>query len=56
MKKRMASCELCGKEASFVCGKCQHTVYCSKDHQLEHWRTHKDQCMTFKDAQRTKDE
>ena len=38
-------CALCGAKASFTCGQCKMAMYCSRDHQKEHWKSsHKALC------------
>jgi len=39
-------CSLCGNPAPFNCGKCKVTSYCSKEHQVAHWKLygHKVNC------------
>ena len=37
-------CIVCGKEASKLCSACQTTHYCSKEHQVAHWKEHKSNC------------
>ncbi|XP_041725969.2 prolyl hydroxylase EGLN3-like isoform X2 [Coregonus clupeaformis] len=35
-------CELCGKMENLLkCGRCRNSFYCSKEHQKQHWKTHK---------------
>lgn len=38
-------CELCGKMESLMkCGRCRSSFYCSKEHQRQDWRKHKQVC------------
>lgn len=41
-------CSLCGNPAPFNCGKCRMASYCSKEHQVAHWKLygHKVNCGT----------
>ena len=38
-----ACCELCEKPG-YLCTGCRVVAYCSKEHQAQHWRTHKSAC------------
>ncbi|XP_072107164.1 egl nine homolog 1 isoform X3 [Mobula birostris] len=39
------SCELCGKmEKLLLCGRCKRSFYCSKEHQKQDWKKHKQVC------------
>lgn len=38
-------CQLCGKRASMMCGKCFSTRYCSEECQKRDWPSHKPSCM-----------
>lgn len=40
-------CGQCGAAASLRCGGCSVVHYCSKEHQRQHWATHKAQCWPF---------
>jgi len=37
-------CPVCSIEGTKLCGGCRQVAYCSKEHQLEHWKIHKSQC------------
>ncbi|KAF5885698.1 egl nine 1-like [Clarias magur] len=38
-------CELCGKMENLMrCGRCRSSFYCSKDHQKQDWKKHKQVC------------
>lgn len=39
-----AHCIVCGKEAPLCCSACKTLHYCSKDHQVAHWKLHKVNC------------
>jgi hypothetical protein len=46
---QLAKCGLCeAKEARRgdfpVCGACKQVAYCTREHQKQHWRTHKPHC------------
>ncbi|KAH8370423.1 hypothetical protein KR093_003406, partial [Drosophila rubida] len=41
------SCALCGARAAQVCAACRNVVYCSREHQKQHWRQHKTQCKCY---------
>ena len=39
-------CAVCHREAHFSCSRCMKVYYCSKDHQVEHWKSlHKKECQ-----------
>ncbi|CAB0010471.1 unnamed protein product [Nesidiocoris tenuis] len=40
-------CPVCKKEGAHLCSACKLVSYCSKEHQKEHWPTHKAQCQPF---------
>lgn len=40
-------CEICDREANYLCGDCKSVAYCSNEHRLEHWKSHKDQCKVL---------
>lgn len=44
-----SSCGVCGQAASQRCSKCKSLSYCSKEHQKQHWRLHKQICEMFVD-------
>ena len=53
----MPSCALCSSSlAPFRCGKCRAVVYCSAEHQKEHWKTHKISCLASHDACKPKEQ
>jgi hypothetical protein len=37
-------CEICNENARFNCSQCKIVFYCSKDHQIQDWVTHKKKC------------
>jgi plasmid rolling circle replication initiator protein Rep len=37
-------CNLCENKATYQCGKCKITRYCSKECQIEDWERHKKIC------------
>lgn len=37
-------CAVCKQKASSKCSKCCIVFYCSKDHQKDDWKTHKNIC------------
>ncbi|KAG7176014.1 SET domain-containing protein SmydA-8-like [Homarus americanus] len=45
------SCAVCGSPASQRCAKCHLTAYCSKDHQRQHWKTHRSLCSPYRVCQ-----
>ncbi|XP_067840240.1 egl nine homolog 1 isoform X2 [Heptranchias perlo] len=43
--KQDQSCGLCGKmEKLLLCGRCKRSFYCSKEHQKQDWKMHKQIC------------
>ena len=45
------SCAVCGITAGVsACSGCGGTFYCSKEHQVEHWKAHKKDCAAAKEA------
>ncbi|XP_056464950.1 egl nine homolog 1 isoform X3 [Gadus macrocephalus] len=41
-ERERSYCELCGKMENLLkCGRCRSSFYCSKEHQKQHWGTHK---------------
>lgn len=42
---------MCGSGASQRCSRCHVTSYCGRDHQKQHWRTHKMQCRPYEVAE-----
>ncbi|MPC50943.1 Protein msta, isoform A [Portunus trituberculatus] len=47
-KMVVGACAVCGCPASQRCGKCHLTAYCSKDHQKQHWKTHRTECSPYR--------
>lgn len=46
-------CELCGKmEDLMKCGRCRSSFYCSKDHQKQDWKKHKQVCKQAESSPR----
>lgn len=45
-------CEVCGVSASLQCSQCRRVYYCSRQHQITHWKVggHKIQCAKIKDG------
>ncbi|XP_057378366.1 SET domain-containing protein SmydA-8-like [Daphnia carinata] len=41
-------CAVCRAKASQICGGCGEIAYCAKEHQKQHWSTHKTQCKPYK--------
>uniref|UniRef100_H2Z0Z0 MYND-type domain-containing protein n=1 Tax=Ciona savignyi TaxID=51511 RepID=H2Z0Z0_CIOSA len=37
-------CEVCGNHGTKLCSRCKKVQYCSKHHQVLHWKSHKHQC------------
>eukprot|EP00055_Hartaetosiga_balthica_P015028 m.86385 g.86385 ORF g.86385 m.86385 type:complete len:160 (-) comp8757_c4_seq1:823-1302(-) len=37
----------CTKKSHKRCAKCKVVFYCSRDHQVNHWKTHKEECRLF---------
>jgi len=37
-------CATCGASAALRCSKCKQVHYCSREHQRQHWKTHKPSC------------
>lgn len=40
-------CVSCGAPAQLKCSACQAVAYCSRDHQKQHWKSHKASCRPF---------
>ena len=41
-------CAVCGIDKKLqLCGRCKSVSYCSKSHQKEHWKQHKNECAVF---------
>ncbi|BES92705.1 MYND finger [Nesidiocoris tenuis] len=40
-------CLVCTQPASSRCSSCRAASYCSKEHQKQHWKTHKNQCIPY---------
>ncbi|UXI17006.1 Neuronal membrane glycoprotein M6-a [Sarcoptes scabiei] len=46
------SCEICGATENLKsCGRCLQANYCSREHQLAHWKEHKRWCQQISDNQ-----
>ena len=41
-------CAVCRSKATQICGGCGEVSYCAKEHQKQHWPTHKSQCKPYK--------
>jgi len=39
------NCAVCGEPGRSRCSVCREARYCSKKHQVKHWKTHKQQCI-----------
>lgn len=42
------ACGVCGTEAALVCGGCSSVFYCGKEHQKQHWGSHRKECLPYK--------
>ncbi|XP_052128934.1 SET domain-containing protein SmydA-8-like [Frankliniella occidentalis] len=42
-----ALCVICGAPAPLKCSACKSVAYCAKEHQKQHWKTHKTACRPF---------
>ncbi len=40
-------CVVCDKLAKSFCSVCKHVFYCTREHQRQHWSTHKEDCKTL---------
>lgn len=40
-------CAVCNEPAAKRCQQCKSTFYCSRDHQVSHWKSHKAQCKAI---------
>jgi len=40
-------CTVCSRSASNRCSACKQVSYCSREHQKQDWRNHKDSCRPF---------
>ncbi|XP_014282492.1 SET domain-containing protein SmydA-8 [Halyomorpha halys] len=43
----MGKCYVCSKPAKQTCTGCKEAVYCSKEHQIAHWKQHKVKCRPY---------
>lgn len=41
-------CAECQQPADLKCSACKLVAYCCKEHQKQHWKTHKSLCRPFK--------
>ena len=41
-------CKICNQEDSSPCGGCGNVFYCGKQCQRKHWKTHKQECKSYK--------
>lgn len=41
-------CTVCGKGGARRCSNCKQISYCGKEHQTEHWKSHKEHCFPVK--------
>ncbi|KAK7070870.1 hypothetical protein SK128_003136 [Halocaridina rubra] len=41
-------CAVCQSPASQKCAKCFVTAYCSREHQKQHWKTHRSECSPYR--------
>lgn len=49
-------CELCGKMENLMkCSRCRSSFYCSKDHQKQDWRKHKQVCKQAENSPRLRE-
>ncbi|CAL4236317.1 unnamed protein product, partial [Meganyctiphanes norvegica] len=47
----LGSCGICGVSGNavrFMCTACRLSRYCSKEHQVAHWKIHKKMCSSFR--------
>ncbi|XP_018323957.1 SET domain-containing protein SmydA-8-like [Agrilus planipennis] len=47
MAESEKTCAECNEPAELMCSACKLVSYCSKEHQKEHWKTHKSLCKPF---------
>lgn len=48
-KNRKKLCSVCGVTVALkLCTACQEVAYCSREHQLQHWKSHKVECKKFR--------
>ena len=40
-------CVVCGRLAKSFCSGCKHIFYCTRDHQKQDWKNHKEDCKAF---------
>jgi len=48
-----STCAICREKSDQRCGGCKRTYYCSKEHQKQHWKEHKDTCKTLRTSTET---
>lgn len=41
------SCAECGAPSELKCSACKLVSYCGKEHQKQHWKSHKNICRPF---------
>lgn len=48
-----SGCHLCGRgdDHLYRCVRCRTAIYCSKEHQKQHWKHHKNECSTSKQVE-----
>ncbi|KRX10330.1 hypothetical protein PPERSA_02747 [Pseudocohnilembus persalinus] len=47
-EKDKFKCAICGTPSLDCCSNCNQVFYCSLQHQKEHWKEHKNQCLNLK--------
>jgi hypothetical protein len=46
-KVPQGDCVVCGHLAKSFCSGCKHIFYCTRDHQKQDWKNHKEDCKSF---------
>lgn len=44
-------CAVCGEKAQSTCQSCMSVTYCSREHQIAHWKDHRPFCVLYEVAQ-----
>lgn len=45
LDKKKFHCKVCSRPTKDLCSRCKKVYYCSQDHQIRDWHTHKSKCL-----------